>query len=65
MKPAIHEVLRRIRPLAPIHKAAHLRALIAQEPKRSMRRDELQRALKDVVNKQLGREIRQDNRKTA
>lgn len=63
MKPTpICEVLRRIRPLPPIHKAAHLRALISQQPKRSMRRAELERALQDVVNKQLGREIRQDRR---
>jgi hypothetical protein len=58
MKPAIHEVLRRIRPLAPFHKAAHLRALIALEPKRSIRRRELEEALKAIVNRQLKRESR-------
>lgn len=58
MKQPIHEVIRRIRPLAPVHKAAHLRGLIASEPKRSMRRAELEAALKDVINKQLKKEIR-------
>jgi hypothetical protein len=54
----IHEVIRRIRPLAPVHRAAHLRGLIASEPKRSMRRAELESALRDVVNRQLKVEIR-------
>lgn len=54
----IHEVLRRIRPLAPVHKAAHLRGLIASERKHSMRRAELESALKDIVNKQLKIESR-------
>lgn len=58
MKPHIHVVLRRIRPLAPIHKVAHLRGLIASEPKRSIRRQELEAALKEVLNRQLRRETR-------
>lgn len=59
MKPTpIHEVLRRIKPLAPIHKAAHLRALIASEPKRSVRRCELEAALKEIVNRALRKESR-------
>jgi len=58
MKPSIAQVLRRIRPLAPIHKAAHLRGLIASEPKRSIRRQELESALKEIVNRQLKRESR-------
>ena len=59
MKPTpIHEVLRRLKPLAPIHKAAHLRGLIATEPKRSVRRHELEAALKDIVNRALKRESR-------
>ena len=59
MKPTpIHEVLRRLKPLAPIHKAAHLRGLIASEPKRSVRRGELEAALKDIVNRALKRESR-------
>lgn len=59
MKPTpIHQVLRRIRPLAPIHKAAHLRGLIASEPKRSVRRHELEAALRDIVNKALRKESR-------
>lgn len=58
MKPSIAQVLRRIRPLAPIHKAAHLRGLIASEPKRSIRRQELESALKEIVNRQLKKESR-------
>jgi hypothetical protein len=58
MKTPICEVLRRIRPLAPIHKAAHLRALIFAEPRRSLRRQELEAALKQIVNRQLRKESR-------
>jgi len=64
MKPSIAEILRSIRPLAPKLKADHLRSLIASEPRRSVRRCELEAALREVITKQLGREIRQD-RKTA
>lgn len=56
MKPAIYEILRQIRPLTPIHKAMRLRGLIASEPKRSVRRRELEAALKAVVNRQLKKE---------
>jgi hypothetical protein len=62
MKPSIAEILRRIRPLPPVHKAAHLRGLIASEPRRSIRRVELEAALKEVINKQLGREIKADKK---
>ena len=62
MKPSIAEILRRIRPLPPIQKANHLRGLIASEPRRSIRRVELEAALKEVINKQLGREIRADKK---
>lgn len=55
-KPAIHLVLRRIRPLAPFHKISHLRGLIASEPKRSIRRRELELALKDILNSEIWRE---------
>lgn len=59
MKPTpIHQILSRLKPLAPIHKAAHLRALISQEPKRSVRRQELEAALRDIVNKALRKESR-------
>lgn len=54
----IHEVLRRIKPLAPMHRISHLRGLIAGEPKRSIRRQELEAALKDLVTKQIKRESR-------
>lgn len=52
----IHEILRRIRPLAPFHQVSHLRGLIASEPRRSIRRAELEAALKAILNKQLKRE---------
>lgn len=53
MKPAIHEIIRRIGPLSPKHKASHLRGLIASEPKRSQRRAELEATLRSIVNKDL------------
>lgn len=56
MKQPIREILRRIRPLAPIHKVDHLRRLIASEPPRSIRRQELQLALRDVITRQLRKE---------
>ena len=62
MKPPIAEILRRISRFKPVHKAAHLSALIALEPRRSIRRVELEAALKDVVNRQLGKEIRADKK---
>lgn len=59
MKPSpIHEILRRIRPLAPFHQASHLRGLIASEPRRSIRRRELEAALQAIMNKQLRKENR-------
>ena len=62
MKPPIAEIIRRISRFQPVHKASHLSDLIALEPKRSIRRGELEAALKEVVNKQLGREIRADKK---
>lgn len=56
MKTPVFEILRRIRPLAPLHRVAHLRALIAIEPPRSIRRQELEFALRDVITRQLRRE---------
>lgn len=64
MKPSIAEILRSIRPMLPVHQVDYLRGHIASEPRRSIRRTELEAALRDVITKQLGREIRQD-RKTA
>lgn len=59
MKPTpIHEVLRRIKPLAPFHQAAHLRGLIASEKRRSVRRGEFEEALKALILKQIKRENR-------
>jgi hypothetical protein len=55
-KAPIHVVLRRIRPLAPVHKVAHLRGLIASEPKRSIRRVELEAALKDIFTEEMAKE---------
>lgn len=63
MKPSIAETLRRIRPYPPITKAKQLRELIAQEPRRSIRRGELEAALREIINRQLRRESRQDKRR--
>jgi len=52
----ISEILRRIRPLAVIHQVDHLRGVIASEPRRSVRRRELESALKDIFNSELWRE---------
>lgn len=57
-QPSIFDVLRRIRRLPPIHQASHLRSLIASEPKRSIRRGELEAALRSIIIKQLRRENR-------
>lgn len=54
----IHEVLRRIQRLPLAHKAAHLSALVVLEPKRSIRRRELEIALKDIRTRQLRKETR-------
>lgn len=63
MKPTpIHEVLRRIKPLAPFHQVSHLRGLIASEPRRSIRRRELEAALREIINRQIGRENRADKK---
>lgn len=62
MKPTpIHEVLRRIRPLALQHQAAHLSGHIASEQggnvhKTSVRIRDLQAALADVQLRRLKRE---------
>lgn len=60
MKPSIVEVLRRIKPLARAHQIAHLRGVIACEPKRGIRRAELELELKHILNKQLKTEIRRE-----
>jgi hypothetical protein len=59
MKPPIFTVLRRIGRLSPIHQRDHLRALIEAEPPRSIRRGELEAALKSVMLRQLRKESRQ------
>lgn len=58
----IAEVLRRIRPLARQHKIFHLRALIAGEKKRSLRRAELEATLKPILNDQIDWERRQEKK---
>ena len=59
MKPTpIHEVLRRIQRLTLAHKAADLAALVKVEPPRSIRRRELETALKDIRTRQLRKESR-------
>lgn len=66
----IAEILRRIRPLARQHQVAHLRGIIASEQgsrngkpniyKTSVRIRELQAALREILNKQLRKESRED-----
>lgn len=59
MKPKpIYQVLRDIKPLSPFHQVCHLRGLIASEARRSIRRGELESALKDLIVKRLKKEIR-------
>ena len=58
----IAEVLRHIRPLSRQHKIYHLRGLIASEKKRSLRRAELEAALKPILNDQIDWERRQDKK---
>lgn len=66
MKPTpLAQILRNIRPLARQHKIYHLRCLIASEPKRSIRRRELEAALKPILNDQIDWERRDDKRKMA
>jgi hypothetical protein len=66
MKPTpIAEVLRRIRPLTRQQKIFHLRGIIASEKKRSIRRVELEAALKAIVNAELKFEVRADKRRVA
>ena len=55
---SIFETLRRIRRLSVVHQVDHLRSLIKQEPKRSIRRAELEAALKQVMLRQLRKENR-------
>ncbi len=59
MKPTpIHQVLRTIKPMTPFNRMAYLRGLISSEPKRSIRRRELEDALRDLFTKQLRKESR-------
>lgn len=59
MKPKpVYRVLRDIKVLSPFHQACHLRGLIASEKRRSIRRGELEEALKELMLKQIKRENR-------
>lgn len=60
MKPTIAEVIRRIRPLSRQQKIHHLRAVIAMEPKRGIRRHELEAILKPILNTQIKFEHRME-----
>lgn len=60
MKPSIAEVMRRIRPLSRQQKIFHLRAVIALEPKRGIRRAELEAILKPILNQQIKTEVRRE-----
>lgn len=59
MKPKpIYKVLHDIKVLAPFHQVCHLRGLISSEPRRSIRRAELEAALKALMLRQIKRENR-------
>lgn len=57
-KTPIHQVLRDIKRLTPFLQACTLRGYISSEPKRSVRRQEFESALKALMNRQLKRENR-------
>ena len=66
MKPTpIAEVLRRIRPLSREQKIHHLRGVISCEKKHSIRRAELEAALKPILNAELRSEARTEKKSTA
>ena len=54
----IHLIARRMQRLPLHHQVAHLRALVADEKPRSVRRIELEALLKERLTKQLRRETR-------
>ena len=60
MKTSIAEVMRRIRPMSRQQKIHHLRSVISMEPKRGIRRAELEAILKPILNTQLKHEHRQE-----
>jgi hypothetical protein len=61
-KDPLHIILSRIRPMSPFHQAQYLRGLIASEPRRSIRRRELESLLRCVITKQVNKEVRDDRR---
>ena len=54
----IHQMLRQMQKLAPFHQQAYLNGQISSLPKRSVRRAELEFALRDLITRQLKRENR-------
>jgi hypothetical protein len=59
MKPIpIHQIAARIKRLSLAHQIHHLRALVAVEPPRSIRRGELESLLKDKLLRQIKKECR-------
>ena len=59
MKPtAVCIVARRIKRLSIAHQIHHVRALVQKESPRSIRRDELEQLLRDLMTKQLRKENR-------
>lgn len=57
-KTPLHQVWRNTKQMTPFNRMAYLRGLISSEPKRSIRRRELEEALQDLVTKQLRKENR-------
>lgn len=60
MKPAIHEIIRRIGRIALPLQIARLRELVAAEKPHSVRRNELQALLTEKITKQLKIENRRE-----
>lgn len=54
----IHQIASKIKRLSLPHQIHHLRALVAVEPPRSIRRGELESLLKDKLCRQLRKENR-------
>ncbi len=61
MTTPIHLIISRIKRLSLEQQIHHLRALVKAEKPYSVRRNELQSLLEGKLQKQLRREIRQDN----
>jgi hypothetical protein len=59
MRPTpIHEIARRIKPMQPFQQLCTVRGHLSREPKRGIRRKELEALLQEIMTKQLKREAK-------